>query len=191
MQKAGKIALIYFSAFILLSCNKSYVPKPRGYFRIDFPEKEYTTYKSECPFTFEYPVYGVIEDVEQPDQNQCWQNISFPGYNAKIYLTYLPLQNNLSKHSEDIRTLVYKHIIKADDIKEIRVSKPENNVHGIIYSLSGNTASSISFLLTDSVNHFFSGSLYFSSIPNQDSLSPAIEFFREDVVHLTESLSWK
>lgn len=181
---------IIISSLIFLSCKQNFTPKPRGYFRLDFPEKEYRLFESDCSFSFEYPVYGEIEIVNQPNSFQCWQNISFPEYNAKIHLTYLPLNNDLSKHSEDIRSLVYKHIIKADDIKEERINNFENNVYGIIYTLSGNTASSLSFLLTDSVDNFLSGSLYFSSIPNHDSLAPAIQFFQEDVVHLTESLSW-
>jgi gliding motility-associated lipoprotein GldD len=182
--------LVLISLPIMFSCKQDYSPKPRGYFRIDFPAKEYQVFKSECSFSFEYPVYGEVEIVKQPNSSQCWQNISFSDYNAKIHLTYLPLNNDLSKHSEDIRSLVYKHIIKADDIKEERVNYSENNVYGIIYTLSGNTASSLSFILTDSVEHFLSGALYFSSIPNQDSLAPAIQFFQEDVVHLTESLTW-
>ncbi len=174
-----------------ISCRRDYTPRPRGFFRIDFPEKKYQKFNSQCPFTFEFPVYGKIEEVGLNNAAPCWFNIAFQDYKAKVHLTYIPLKNDLSTHSEDIRTLVYKHIIKADDIKETRVNIPEENVYGIIYSLSGNTASSLSFLLTDSVHHFLSGSLYFSSIPNKDSLAPAVKFFTEDVVHLTESLSWK
>lgn len=176
---------------VLVACVNDFTPKPRGYFRIDFPDKEYQVFESDCPFTFEYPVYGEIEKLEETFANLCWQNISFPGYQAKIHITYIPLNNDLSRHTEEIRSLVYKHIIKADDITEQRLFFPENNTYGLVYSLSGNTASALTFMMTDSVNHFLSGSLYFSSIPNSDSLSPAIQFFQEDVVHLTESLTWK
>lgn len=188
----GKRSLIVFIITMgFVACKNDYTPKPRGYFRIDFPEKKYQTFESNCPYTFEYPEYGEIEKLDEEFEKLCWQNISFPDYRAKIHMTYIPLNNDLSLHSEEIRSLVYKHIVKADDIKEQRLFFPENNAYGIIYSLSGNTASSLTFLMTDSVNHFLSGSLYFSSIPNHDSLAPAIHFFQEDVVHLTESLTWK
>ena len=92
---------------------------------------------------------------------------------------------------EDVRTLVYKHIVKADDIVENIIIGPESKVYGIIYDLSGNTASTSTFFLTDSTNHFLTGSLYFSSHPNKDSLAPVMKFFEEDIVHLTRTLSWK
>ena len=48
------VCLLAFSA-----CNSnSYTPKPRGYFKIDFPEKSYQVYNNGCPFSFEYPIYA-------------------------------------------------------------------------------------------------------------------------------------
>lgn len=186
--------IIIYSLLVALcfSCKESYTPKPRGHFRIDFPEKEYRLFSPDCPYQFEYPVYGQIEAFNNTALSQgCWFNINFAKYKAKIHLTYIPLNGNLSKHSEDIRKIVYKHIVKANDIKETRLDYPSEKKYGILYTISGNTASSLSFLLTDSTSHFLSGSLYFSSIPNYDSLQPAIQFFTEDVVHLTSSLVWK
>lgn len=184
-------SLIIISLLVIVSCKQAPTPKPRGYFRIDFPEKQYQVYDSTCPFSFEYPAYGRIEKVNINIVEPCWFNISFPEFHAKIHVTYKELDNNLALHIEDIRTLVYKHIVKADDIVEHLVMGPEAGVYGIIYSLKGNTASSTTFFVTDSTNHFLSGSLYFSSIPNKDSLAPAIQFFQEDIVHLTKTLTWK
>lgn len=175
----------------LTTCKSDFVPKPRGYYRISFPEKHYQVFKSDCPFEFEYPTYGSIETPVEIASENCWHNISFPQYKAKIHLTYIALNNDLAKHSEDIRKLVYKHVVKANDIKEKRISDPKRKTYGIIYSITGNTASSLSFMLTDSVDNFLSGALYFSCEPNQDSLAPAIEFFSEDVLHLTKTLTWK
>lgn len=158
--------------------------------RIDFPAKSYKQYTTDCNFSFEYPDYSVVERVETKSENSCWYNISAPAYNAKIHLTYRKLNKNLSVYSEDIRQLAYKHIVKADDIVETKVNNPENKVYGLVYSISGNTATALSFYLTDSVSNFLSGALYFAVAPNADSLAPAIQFFREDVVHLTETLVW-
>ena len=186
----GRLFILFIVAVFLVSCNKKSTPKPRGYFRIDLPEKSYRIYDSICPYTFEYPTYANIEYL--PGLNEpCWFNISFPEYKAKIHLTYKPLDNNLAVHIEDIRTLVYKHIVKADDIVENIIIGPESSVYGIIYDLSGNTASTSTFFITDSVNHFLTGSLYFAAHPNKDSLAPVMKFFEEDIVHLTKTLSWK
>jgi len=86
---------------------------------------------------------------------------------------------------------VKNHIIKADAINEISFSKPENKVYGILYDLKGNTATAVQFFLTDSLKHFLRGSLYFSAEPNSDSLAPVIEFFRDDIVHMIETLNWE
>ena len=82
-----------------------------------------------------------------------------------------------------------KHIIKADDIIETPIS--ENGTYGLIYDIKGNTASSVNFYITDSTSGFFSGSLYFNVQTNKDSLAPAIQFFREDIVHLINTFSWE
>jgi len=185
------VGLLILFIVVLSACKEVPTPKPRGYFRIDYPEKTYQVFDSTCPFTFEYPQYGVIESVEAGYFEPCWFNISFPGHKAKIHLTYKALQNNLGPHLEDVRTLVNKHIVKADDIIEHIIIGREAEVYGIIYELKGNTASSATFFVTDSVNHFLSGSLYFSSLPNKDSLAPSINFFQEDIVHLTKTLTWK
>ena len=176
---------------LVYSCHKDHTPKPRGYFRIDFPEKKYQTFDAKCPFSFEYPAYGVIEDVPGATGSDCWYNVSFPKYKAKIHLTYKKVDHNLAKYIEDVHAIAYKHIIKADDIKEIPVIHNKNHVYGIIYDISGNTASSLNFFVTDSTKHFLSGALYFSAEPNVDSLRPCLQFFRQDVVHLTESIEWK
>ena len=184
------LALVFLFISIV-GCNRVPTPKPRGYFRINFPEKQYHIYDSTCPYSFEYPKYGQIEIVNTAYTEPCWFNISFPEYNAKIHLTYKELDKDLATHIEDVRTLVYKHIIKADDIIENIVIEPDKKVYGIIYNLKGNTAATSTFFVTDSIKHFLTGSLYFSAHPNKDSLAPAIQFFQEDIVHLTKTLSWK
>lgn len=175
---------------ILFSCNRPAVPKPKGYFRIDFPEKEYINFKSECNYSFDIPVYGHIEPSDLSTAEKCWYNITFNSYKGTIYLTYKTLEGNLSSYAEDIRKIVYKHIIKADDIIETPISNPDKKVYGILYDIKGNTASSVNFYITDSTSGFLSGSLYFNVQPNKDSLAPAIDFFREDIVHLINTFEW-
>jgi len=68
---------------------------------------------------------------------------------------------------------------------------PEKKVYGILYDLTGNTASSVQFVLTDSTKHFFRGALYFENVPNKDSIAPMSAYIREDVIRLMESFEWK
>jgi gliding motility-associated lipoprotein GldD len=183
--------LLGFIIISFLSCKKTYTPRPYGYFRIKFPEKHYSRFESNCNFSFEIPIYGEVLPVKESYAEPCWYNVVFKDYNAIFYLTFKPLNNNLPMHIEDIRTIVYKHSIKADDIIESPINYPEKSVYGILYDIKGNTASSVNFYITDSISGFLSGSLYFNVRPNKDSLAPAIDFFRDDIVHLIKSFDWK
>lgn len=192
MVKSVSGVLLFFIVITLgISCHKAYTPKPRGYFRIDLPQKQYQNFVSTCGFKFEVPVYSNVKLNAESYAEACWYNIELIGFNANIYLTYKPLGRNLPVFIEDVRTIVYKHSIKADDIIESAINQPEHNVFGMFYDIKGNAASSVNFYLTDSISGFLSGSLYFNSRPNKDSLSPAIDFFREDILHLINSFEWK
>jgi gliding motility-associated lipoprotein GldD len=191
IKKGGyiRVGFIVFTGLIV-ACNQPAVPKPRGYFRIEFPDKTYTRFQSECKYSCEIPTYSKIVSSKLSTAEKCWYNLDFTNYNATIYLTYKPLVGNLSVYAEDIRKIVYKHIIKADDIIETSIYRPENRVYGILYDIKGNTASSVNFFITDSTSGFLSGSLYFDTQPNKDSLAPAINYFREDIVHLINTFEW-
>ena len=190
------ILFIFISAFF--GCREVAVPKPKGHFRIDLPKRQYILYndqtgkKVKIPLTFEYPAYGHLTFQEDIGSKAGWFNIEFPSYKAKIYLTYKDVNNDLDSLLEASYNLnVKSHITKADAINEQVFSNRENKVYGILYDLKGNTASAVEFYVTDSLTHYLRGSLYFVSEPNADSLAPVIDFFREDIIHLIETLKWK
>ena len=192
MRVFHKIVLILVLILISLSCKQSLAPKPRGFFRIDFPEKSYELFiPEECEFQFEKPVYATMKPVTESFAEPCWYNMSFKDYNATVYITYKAIDGNLANYIEDVRSIAYKHTIKADDIEETLLRRPENHTFGVLYDIEGNAASSVNFFVTDSISHFLSGSLYFNTTPNYDSLKPAIQFFRKDIIHLMETTKWK
>jgi gliding motility-associated lipoprotein GldD len=159
--------------------------------RIDLPDKVYQLYDSVCPFSFEYPVYGIIKADTSRIAEPCWINLEFHRFGAKIHISYKPVNKNLNTYTEDSRTLTYKHTVKADAISETLYSDEEERVFGILYEIKGDAASSVQFYVTDSTEHFLRGSLYFNVQPNADSLAPVINFFRDDIIHLIETLKWK
>ena len=173
------------------SCRQNYTPKPYAYFRIDFPEREYRMYDSICPLTFEYPVYGNLAYRIPPASDSCWLDIVFAKYKGTIHLTYGKIDNNLDCLKEDIWNLVYSKIaLRADAVDDYYIIR-EPDIYSVIYEIKGNAASPMEFLVTDSVKNFLRGALYFSVKPNYDSLAPVINFFREDVIHLIETVQWK
>jgi gliding motility-associated lipoprotein GldD len=190
------IMLIFISASC--GCREVAVPKPRGHFRIDLPDRKYVGFNEQpeknpdIPLSFEYPVYGNLTFQDEKGAHQGWFNIEFPAYKAKIYLTYKDVKNDLDSLLDQSYQLNVKyHVSKADAIKEQVYSNSENKVYGILYDLKGNTASAVEFYVTDSLSHYLRGSLYFATEPNADSLAPVIDFFREDIIHLIETLKWK
>ena len=197
LRKAKLLMLLLFICSSY-SCRELAIPKPRGHFRIDLPQKQYLLFNdrsgknSNMPFSFEYPEYGNLSFQVENGTEPGWFNIEFPAYRAKIYLTYKDVNNDFEGLMEQTYKMnVKNHITKADAINEKVFNNQENKVYGILYDLKGNTASAVQFYVTDSINHYLRGSLYFSAEPNADSLAPVIEFFREDIIHLIETLKWK
>jgi gliding motility-associated lipoprotein GldD len=186
-----KLILVAIVLCFTYSCSQTYTPKPRGYFRIDFPEKKYVAFKDHFPYSFEYPLYGIIKPDTDKNAEPYWINIEFPRFNGKIHISYKRVNRNLAGFIEDTRKLAYRHTVKADAINEIIIKNDQNNVYGIIYDIKGNAASSMQFFATDSSKNFIRGALYFTVQPNKDSLAPAIEFFSKDVEHFIQTLRWR
>ncbi len=178
---------------LVTSCNPDYSPKPRGYFRIDFPEKRYHLYFGNCAYTFEYPVYARVQPDTKPDAQPCWLDVVFPGFNGRIHLSYQPVKSKaiFDELTEDARTFAFKHTVKATAIDEAVISYPERNVYGIYYSIDGNTASNVQFFLTDSTDHYLRGALYFNEQPRLDSIQPVIDFIKKDIDVMIRSFKWK
>src|ERR1022692_2456044 len=95
-----QILVLIITALFFASCrgNHDYSPKPRGYYRIIFPKKEYQQYNSGCPITFLYPNYAVIEPDKLAGAKPCWLNMQFPQFNGTLHLSY---EHILSKKEFD------------------------------------------------------------------------------------------
>ncbi|MBS1566453.1 MAG: hypothetical protein JST39_18865 [Bacteroidetes bacterium] len=202
-------------AFFSFSCNNAYVPKPRGYYRIAFPEHKYQVFdKPGYPYRFEYPVYAsVVQDSsyfeEQPD-NPYWINVDFPQFQGRIYISYIPIGSvskfkvrnakgeyvdSIGKNTFDglLRSsysLTYKHTSKASSIED-SLFTTAHGVRGIYFKIGGNAATANQFLVTDSVRHFLRGALYFDATPNEDSLGIVNNFLQQDMKHMINTLTWK
>lgn len=175
---------------LLYGCGQPAAPKPRGYFRIDLPEKSYLRLDSTMPYALDYPVYARIQGDPSPMAEPFWINVVFPDYRARIHLTYKAVNNNLYEILEDNIRLAYSHSVKADAISDRLFIDEENEVYGIVFLISGDAASPVQFFATDSVRHFLRGALYFQTRPNKDSLAPVINFISEDIFHLMGSIRW-
>lgn len=194
--KRIKRALTFLSILvvtgILFSCENSYTPKPRGYFRIDLPQKQYVVFDSTFPYRFERPVYTTITNDPYSPNEKYWINLNFTPFNATLHISYKKVKGNLVTYLEDSHKLVSKHIPKADAIYDSLVIDRDRNIFGLIYKIEGaGAASPYQFFLTDSISNFVRGSLYFNTVPNNDSLEPVINFVTADIEHLINTFQWK
>ncbi|MBK0381991.1 gliding motility lipoprotein GldD [Pedobacter sp. SD-b] len=186
--------LIFF-ALLITSCgnNQDYAPKPRAYFRLEFPKKQYQNFDKNPFYSFEYPTYAKMY-LDSADGNRPnWYNLTFPQFNGRLHISYYQIKSEkeLNNLIEDSRKLAFKHTVKATGIDEGVISSPINKVYGIYYTIDGNTASSTQFFLTDSTKNFLRGALYFNEKPQADSIQPVIDFIKTDIDRLIKTLKWK
>lgn len=181
---------------VLVSCNSSYTPKPRGYYKIAFPEKKYQVFdQAGYPYSFEYPVYArIVKDSTFFDgkaENPWWINIDFPQFAGRIYVSYKEIgKNNSDTLIKQSFQLTGKHTSKAYSIDDSLVTTP-NHVHGVFFTVGGNVATANQFFLTDSTKHFLRGALYFDATPNADSLAIVNRFLVADMKHLINTFKWR
>ena len=185
-------------AFCLGACNSDYHPetKKKGYFKIDFPEKEYRAFDQPgYPYTFEYPVYAnITKDTTffEDKAEDWWINIDVPRFGGRIYISYKPVdKNNFDSLVDDAYKMAHKQHIEVSTGIEDSVMRTPSGVEGIYYSLKGNTATANQFFLTDSTKNFLRGALYFNASPNEDSLGIVNDFLKKDLQHLINTLKWR
>jgi len=185
--------IVFLSCLLLAtSCQPDYVPKPRAFYRINFPEKAYQKLEATCPYTFEYPTYAVVAPDMKGDEEFCWLNVDYKDFNAVLHLSYKPIieEGDFQHLITDAYTFVEKHNIKAERITEERVENQLYDASGLLFRIGGNTASNIQFFLTDSTQHFVRASLYFNCEPNKDSLAPVVNFIAQDIEKMISSFQW-
>jgi gliding motility-associated lipoprotein GldD len=190
MQRMDKILIILLFSGIVLSCNEKPIPKPKGFFRIEFQKKNYQTLPEGYPYQFDIPVYAIPVPDKSAQAEPWWINIDFPAHKAELHLSYKKIHGNLPVYSEESRDLAYEHSKKASSIEEKIFINQAGNVSGTIYYINGNAASPVQFYLTDSTRHFLRGALYISATPNIDSLKPVIEYLKTDIIRMIETLRW-
>lgn len=187
--------LLIVLLFVLASCgnNHDYTPKPRGYFRIVFPKKEYQEYAGGCPFTFTYPKYAKLEADPFAPSKPCWINMQFPEFKGTLHLTYEPVTSRriLDTLMEHAWFYVSKQTVKATGIDDTIIRNPVYKIFGLYYTIQGNVASSAQFYLTDSTHHYLRGALYFNTEPRLDSIQPVLDFVKKDVNVMIRSFRWK
>ena len=178
---------------LAVGCENNYIPKPKGFLRLDLPKKTYVPFDSVgFPYSFYIPDYVQIKTDDKNPNEPYWINLDYKPFNAVLYLSYKKVNNNLDVYLEDSRGFVNKHIPKANAINEKNYINTSEKVFGLVFDIEGSGAASpLQFYLTDSTQNFVRGALYFNFTPNNDSLAPVINYIKQDVTYMIESFKWK
>jgi len=176
----------------MVSCGDEPLPKPKGYLRLEYPNATYEKVDVQLPFSFEKNKMAEPISSIKSLEKTYGIDVKYPSIKGTIYLTYKKLENNnLDSILRDAQNLTQKHTIKADEIASNIYENSDNRVYGMFYEIGGDAASQSQFYVTDSINHFLSGSLYFYAKPNYDSIYPASEYLKKDIKRIMETIRWK
>ena len=189
-----KKILIPVCVLFILGCGDDPLPKPKAFLRLDYPNPIYKSVDIPVPFSFDKnELAKSITKIKNSENGNSFSiDIEYPSLKGTVYLTYKKVtKDNLRDLLRDTQNLTQKHTQKADQIQSNVFMNPEKQVYGMFYEVGGNAASQSQFYATDSINHFLSGSLYFYTKPNYDSIYPAAIYLRNDIKRVVESLDWK
>lgn len=178
---------------ILFGCDREYLPKPLGYNRLVLPEPAYRSLPDTLPYTFEYSKHAKLLSDTSWISERFWIEIYYPELKANVHVTYKRIMNNdelLKEFLNDAYVLTSKHQIKAYAIDEVVTTNPQGHT-AVVVELDGEVPSQMQFTITDSTKNFLRGALYFNTKVHNDSLKPAIEYMKKDILHLIHTFDWK
>lgn len=190
MNKLGKVFFLGMVMILISSCGEDTLPKPKAMLRLSYPEPMYKKISLPCAYSFEK---NELATLNRPirRRKQCWYNLDYSGLKGTIYLSYFKINNNLDSLLRDAQNLTQEHVVKADEITQEPYINPDKKTYGMFYEIKGNAASQSQFYITDSVDHFLTGSVYFKIRPNYDSILPAANYLRNDIRRIMETMEWK
>jgi len=178
--------ILFLIVIIFSSCKEDVLPKPKAYLSLQHPTVTYKKVVVAKQYSFE--LSSNAEKLEQPN---FWRQIKYPKLKASIDIKYRPVKNNLRELLTESEKLVYKHAVKAEEISTTNFENFDRRVFSSMQEISGNAASQIQFHITDSTANFIKGALYFYAKPNYDSILPAVDYIKKDIMRLIETLEWQ
>jgi gliding motility-associated lipoprotein GldD len=160
---------------------------------MELPEPVYESFAPErIPCSFQLSTLAVAGSVPTPTGGG-WITLSYPSLSASVYCTYLPLApDSLEAAFEDARRLLIRQAGETHSSVDGYVyNDPQAGVYAMLYELSAAPVSPLQFTLTDSVAHFFRGTLlYDQATLDADSLAPVTDYLKADIRRLIETFRW-
>ncbi|SNS47014.1 protein involved in gliding motility GldD [Ekhidna lutea] len=185
-----KYLLILF-VFLSVACGADYLPKPKGFNRIDLPQASYRSLPDTLPYQFEYSKHATLLRDSSWITERYWINLHYQDMGATIQITYKPVTDSIIReYLSDSYKLTSQHNVKAYAIEESILELP-SGLYASFTELEGEVPTQAQFHVSDSTNHFLRGALYFRTATKNDSLAPVIHYLKQDIIHLLTSLEWR
>ncbi|MDC3077299.1 hypothetical protein OA327_01125 [Flavobacteriales bacterium] len=177
---------IIFFALIVYSCNNNInLPKQKAYFA---PEFEIPTYKKislDCNYSFNINSQSSINNIKN-----CNYEIYYKNLNAKIFINQIVLSNSIERVVNTFNQKINENSRLSDQIIQSDYINVDKKIYSKLYSFVGNSPSNIQFYVTNQTDKFLTGSLFFETKPNYDSLFPYIDYIRNDIKKMVDSFRW-
>ena len=177
---------IIFFALIVYSCNNNVnLPKQKAYFA---PEFEIPTYKKislDCNYSFNINSQASINNIKN-----CNYEIYYKNLNAKIFINQIVLSNSIERVVNIFNQKINENSRLSDQIIQSDYVNIDKKIYSKLYSFVGNSPSNIQFYVTNQTDKFLTGSLFFETKPNYDSLFPYIDYIRNDIKKMVDSFRW-
>lgn len=183
---------IYAISIILLTtaCRETATPRPDGYFRIDAYPATYKEVKvGNITLNINDSALCNVPPGAEDNNGTEWLNITYPRYNATIYLSYITLHNNLDRLMAESIELVYRQNVNTEQVEAIAYEDEAAGLHATLFALSPESATPIQFIATDSTQYLLRGALYFDSPVKADSVAPSLQYIEEDIMVLIENIT--
>lgn len=185
--------LVVFFCLLFTGCSSDYLPKPKGFNRINLPASEYFILPDTFPYSFEYSQHAKILRDSSWIAEKYWITLFYPEMGATLQITYKPVTDSIIReYLSDSYKLTSQHNVKAYAIEESILELP-NGLYASYTELEGQVPTQVQFHVTDldSSRHFLRGALYFRTATKNDSLAPVINYLKKDVIHLLTTLKWR
>jgi gliding motility-associated lipoprotein GldD len=191
MKKTSDLFFFLVVISMLSSCSHDFLPKPKGFNRITLPEVAYQALPDTLPYQFHYSTHAELFPDTSWLSEKYWLDLHYPYFDAVIQLTYKPINKDslVEGYLDDSYRLTSQHNVKAYSIDERVLYLKSGNIASVT-ELEGDVPTQFQFHITDSTRHFLRGALYFKTATKNDSLAPAIEYIKNDMVHMLNTLRW-
>lgn len=177
-MKINSVLLLLGALLLFTGCNEETLPKPKAMLRLEYPSTEYRLLDTDH-FQFEK---NILSEFEQGNNNSL--TLDYPTMKGSLFITYKEVDNNIDKLLMDAQRLSIEHSAKADGILPHPFVNENDKVYGMYFEVIGDAASQAQFYVTDSTEHFVTGSLYFYTKPNYDSIYPSASYLQNDIKKL-------